>query len=450
MVGAGDEAPQSSALVQPRASGPPTRAITSLPLALGAFLLLAIFGPLAALGQELVKAARADDFRAMLGVNIHVVYWDTSYGKFSRSLAADLAYLGIKHVRDGSSDKETFDTYRKLIADGIRFDWIINPSSFNPLPRQLKLIGALAAGTDSLEGPNETDIDRKFRYAGQVFPAGTVSLLRDIRAGIRGSLASLPLANASLANWANIASLGDQSSIVDLANAHVYRPRGLPIATVAHEAMRNAQANASGKPVIWTEMGYSTAVDEPEDSGVDEITQAKQLLSGLFDAWVLRVGRVYIYELLDERTELARLDREAHFGLFRVDNTPKPAATALHKLANELHSKPGIPELGSLAYSLTGLPTSAQHTLLQRSDGSMLIVLWNEPRIWDGLAHKPIAVPAVSAILHIGGAGARSLRHYDPLSDTATDLTITDPHSIPVKAEDHPVLLEVIQNECAG
>src|SRR5207249_12221368 len=73
---------------------------------------------------------------------------------------------------------------------------------------------------------------------------------------------------------------------------------------------------------------------------------------------------------------------EQNFGLARFDMTHKPAYTAM-KNTIALLQVPGATNTGgTLHYTLTA-PSSVHHTLLQKSDGTTYLLLWNEVSSWN-------------------------------------------------------------------
>lgn len=85
-------------------------------------------------------------------------------------------------------------------------------------------------------------------------------------------------------------------------------------------------AQGDDKPIWFTEMGFSTLL-------VSEQTQAQYLAR----EWALAKGWPYVraamvYELYDTpkyNPSVPDTDKEAHFGVYRKDGTPKPAVAAL-------------------------------------------------------------------------------------------------------------------------
>lgn len=111
---------------------------------------------------------------------------------------------------------------------------------------------------------------------------------------------------------------------IDFVSLHCYDAHGL-IAQV--EALRAH----SGKPVLVEEMGWPTSPGDqkaPEGATFDQATQNYFYTEMLEDAKRLEVAGIVQWSLMDfaPRSTAKVANFEEHFGLFRLDGTPKPAA----------------------------------------------------------------------------------------------------------------------------
>jgi len=149
----------------------------------------------------------------------------------------------------------------------------------------------------------------------------------------------------------------------------------------------------SGKPMVFTEFGYHTFVGNPARpghwQGVDEEAQAILLINGWLDAAANGVARTYIYQLLDGAADREGAPtQENHFGLFRYDGGPKPAATAFKNLLTlaadwslRAHDFPLAP---------LSVRVSADRPVnvlpLRDAAGRTLLLIWNEAPLWNAEA----------------------------------------------------------------
>ena len=130
-------------------------------------------------------------------------------------------------------------------------------------------------------------------------------------------------------------------------------------------------------------------------------------------------------------------DGSGDWGLFNSDGTPRPAATALHNLTTLLTDTGADAATftpGSLNYTLSGTQSGDNSVLIEKSDGSFWIALWNETET----ANSPHTIT-----LNLGEEAATVIE-YDPLTGTSSIATWTDVSSIQISVPDHPVLVEIV------
>jgi hypothetical protein len=281
--------------------------------------------------QNNVPVGRASDFINTIGVNTHVGWFGTVNANVPLE-EQELAYLGIKYTRDYYPDPPTVSEYQALAAAGIKFDLIVDPTGTNinaSLPTDLQYLDTFEASSPgsiiSIEGPNELNTGVIYYNGGESSnPSVAASIMQAISTAVKSdpNLVGIPLINLSISNgvptWQNyLAGLGNLSSFVDYANWHVYFDNGQQPAQAVTSMYQDALASAPGKPVIYTESGYFTAYDYPSNQGVDYLTQAKNTLNLLADAFKTGVVRTYLYELMDHgrRNRKACRDRNSQHGI---------------------------------------------------------------------------------------------------------------------------------------
>lgn len=167
--------------------------------------------------------------------------------------------------------------------------------------------------------------------------------------------------------------------------------------------------NASGtmtaaRPMYATEKGYFTGTAA---QSVSQSTFAKYMPRVFADDMVAGIARTYSYELLDEpayttvngKTTATTnpTDQWSNAGLIAVNSdgtfAPKPAYYTLQHLLQLLKDTGSSTSTSSLNYTLSftypagyataspnswGVPTTIQHLLLQKSDGTYELLLWND------------------------------------------------------------------------
>ena len=391
-----------------------------------------------------IVAQSAATFDQSIGVNVHMAYTWTPYANVT-SVENDLAYLGVNHVRDELFDASNVQTnYDELAAAGIKFDFIIPvylPSTVN-LTEFVGMVNAFAlaypGSVSAIEGPNEVNFTPAM-YSGGTTPADQAALQEALYAAVRAdpNLAGIPVYNLTVGstNSAQFAALGNLSSAANFGNEHAYAPDWFTPASALSDLLTFPQIDTPGLPTVITETGYETNAADTY-SGVDQTVQAKLTLDTLMDAFKDGVPQTYLYELIDEGG--------GYFGLFTANGAPKLAATAIHDLTTLLSDPNSSSSFtpGSLSYAVANLPTSGNQLLLEKSNGTFDLVLWNETQIWNPTTESEIAAPATTSTVEFGQT-QKVVLVFDPLLGTAPIAAYQNVQSIQVGLTDHPVIVEV-------
>jgi hypothetical protein len=389
-------------------------------------------------------------FTDTIGVNTHLDALDTGYANLTAVMNA-LAYLGTDLVRDTIDNVNDPAEFAAVNQDlGITFDFFISPGSAG-FDWQVEQIEANPALVAYVEGPNESDYETQYYDSLSGLPA-TQAEMQALYASVHGDaqLAGVPVIQTSFANVANFAVYGDQAGTADLANVHLYfgtgnNPgQGAQIGTL----IQDAQIVTPGAPTIATEAGYYTMPGDP--SGVSQIVQAKYLLDMLFDDWNDGITATFLFELVDRQPDAGNTTPNDHYGLFNTDWTPKPAAIALHNLMTIL-ADPGTGGVapGSLSYTLSGMPSTANSTLLEKSDGTFVLALWNDVRLSGPTSQTTITVASVAVTLTLS-APFQSITVYDPLTGTTAVQSFANAQTVQIMVPDHPVLVEITNTPAAA
>jgi hypothetical protein len=426
------------------------------------------------------QAVPVSMFMDSLGVNTHVNFTGPDYSGYADPTvtANSLRYIGFRHVRDGGRSFTPEQVARlAAVAQAADAKLTITPGSGGPIDlmtfhKGLRDLEAARPGIlAAVEGPNEINnvfmhkswnveyLGRKSDMCARNFQPAK-SLQDDLYQLVKADqvLKGLPVYNYTVvyvkkglgepgcpADFdADIKAIGVQDA-ADFGNVHEYSFQAKAPRVTLSNALGRATV-APGKPVVITETGFAT--DESDAAmpklAVSETVQAKYTLNTLFDGFTLGVRRTYIYQLLDNAPDAPATNIEKHFGLFYADGRPKPAAVALHNLTHIL-TQSGRAETGKraapLVYTLKG-PHVLQEMqlLLQKPDGSYVLVLWAEPSIWNAGAQKDIQVKPSQASITLKKAVGQ-IRVYDPLVGTAPLKTLRNASAVNIEISDHPVLI---------
>ena len=397
-----------------------------------------------AAGYASTAAVGANAFVDTIGVNTHFSYTDTAYANLAGAGAA-LSYLGVDLVRDVLPASK-LATYTQLAQLGVRFDFFF-PGDGNIAAYTATLAsfaqsfpGQIAA----IEGPNEVNF-WPVSYVGLTDLESQAGVQRALFAAVNANpvLANVPVYNLTLGGVGESAfqQLGDLSGAADYANVHMYFGSGEPPRAYFNYAVSLGQIPKPGSLSAITEAGYSTAVNNAQ--GVDELTQAKYTLDLLLDAAKAGTPGIYLYELVDQRNDASRTDKELNFGLFHADWTPKIAASAIHNLTTILTDEAGATTAGaSLAYNIAGLPHTGQQMVFQEAPGVWDIVVWAEPDIWNESTKQAIGAAGSQVTITLP-ANAAGYVVYDPMAGSTAIASGGATSQITVTVTDHPIIIEL-------
>ena len=375
-------------------------------------------------------AVRTDDFVGSIGVNTHANFSWTNYAN-TALVEQDLEYLGVSNVRDNLDDPSAA---AKLLAihdaTGVKFD--ITTGVETDFAANVAAIEGLGSSVVSyVEGANEPDV------FGPSLAAATqeqVALYGDIKSAMPG----VGVIQTSFGGVNDYGTTGNQSAYADYGNAHTYFGTGNSPGWAGWIQHMNGLANETtpGKSVINTELGYATNGTGSSSSVPDDV-QAKYTLDAVLDAYQAGDVKTYLYELLDAKTGDG--NAEDNFGLFNSDGSAKPAATAVHNLISLLSDTAGTGSsfgTGSLGYTLSGMPSLGNSELMEKSDGSYWLALWNDARVAGPNAGEVDTVANVNVTLTLDNS-ASSIEVFDPLTGTG----VIQSASVTVSLPDHPVLM---------
>jgi hypothetical protein len=355
----------------------------------------------------------AEAFLGQLGINTHIGYTDGRYLN-AADVVEKLNYLGVTRVRDHTPNP-AYDpvgqrNYARVALAGIRFNLVVNGNTEPAVTvaRIEALEKTCPGAVVAIEGPNEI-VHSPVHYQGLSGDAAASALQLALYKAVRASpdLADLPVYSYSLDTDSKPAGG------FDFAALHPYPQNGDQPLRWLHNESRLAP---SGARLVLTESGYSTLPSWW--MGVDQEAQARLTLNLLFDAALTGINGVYLYELLDAYADPGMADGGKHYGLFDYSGKPKPAASAIHNLTTILGRYSG-PLTAAPApkspFRVQGLPSTAASLTLQGGGGETIMVLWNEPDIWDQSKPARRTIPASPISVTVDAPSGR-LEIYDPLA----------------------------------
>ena len=390
-------------------------------------------------------AAAASSFSNSVGIDTHIDMIGSSYQNYAQMINA-MSYLGVTNVRDTYDDLNDAAEYNQMASLlGVKYDFFLALGAAG-VPWQISQIEANPSIVAYVEGFNESDAWWQ-TYNGLTGPAATKAVQEALYTAVKSdpALAGVGVIQTTFANIANFTTYGNQSAYADYANTHSYfgtgnNPDG---GNFANYLISLAQDVTPGKPTITTETGYFTMPGNA--NGVDQLVQAKYILDMLFEQAQAGVKLTYLWELVDNYADPNNTNSEDHFGLFNADYTPKIAAIALHNLM-QIFQDPGTGGVqpGTLNYTLTGMPSGANSSLYEKSDGTFMLVLWNDERLSGPTTQTEINVAPVTVTLTLTHPFTR-ITVYDPLTGTTAIQEFDNASTVQIAVPDHPVIVELSQ-----
>lgn len=389
----------------------------------------------------MVSARPASTLVQSVGVGTHLAYPGTPYLDVNAVQQA-LTTLGVRHLRDNlqSGNPMQYAAMRQLAGAGMRFDLVMGRPDSWDTPQRLvdTLATSLPTGVvESVEGANEWNLRGGLDWVAEL-RAHQAALYAAVKAN--PVTRDLPVLAPSLGLRSGYAALGDLSRVVDLGNAHLY-PGARKPSTLIDLITSAQQAVAPHKPVVFTESGYHDAMNAvgghpPAPEDVVGIYAPRMLL----DHILAGTRRLYLYELLDERPDPTGTDAEGSFGLLRNDFTAKPAYTALKNLL-ALTADPGPAfQPGTLGYQVNGGSADLRQLLLQKRDGTFVLLLWRDVSVYDRLLHRRVPVSPDRMTLQLAEPATVTVSRPSTSGDVPEELA---GNAIPVTVAGGVVALQI-------
>ncbi|HEY7154312.1 MAG TPA: hypothetical protein VH575_10180 [Gemmataceae bacterium] len=176
-------------------------------------------------------------------------------------------------------------------------------------------------------------------------------------------------------------------------------------------------------PRVTTETGCTIA------GPITEEIQALNLLTMYLDQFKRGWSHTAVYLLRDRTDE----GGNQSFGFFKRDSTPRKAAVYLHNLTTILADQGSLGKPGQLHYSISEQPATVHEMLLQKSDGTFELVVWNE-RLKG----------ADEVTVHLGRTYP-TVKVYDPTIGTQPTQTHGKVAVLKLTLSDRPLIIAIAQ-----
>lgn len=408
-----------------------------------------------------VAAVSVDTFIDSMGVNIH--HLDTD----ERTWITD---LGFRHIRDnsnaypGSSDEtaltELYNTFGIKTGFIARTQWAISQ----------QVLFSRNAFVDWVEGINEPDGANPAityngltdRDSGSTDFDATVAFQNDLYAALKADpqTAALQVLSPAMANVVNLRYLTGAS--LNTGAVHYYPagrqpiggPGGLVLETALNDALFMRNPRKDDLPLIITEAGYHTYINQPGHPGITETAYAKYAPRIFTEFFRRGIQRTYLYQLRDDPAPIPAnppLPMEYYFGL--VDSYGNKRApywriknmiTLLSDTTSWNGSAWNYPSFtpGALDYTLTGETQNVRQLLLQKSNGEFHLLLWQEVNSHNTTTHTDIINPDAAVTLNLNTP--ISLIETYLLDSTSPKASYANPRSITLNVPDEVMIVKLV------
>ena len=348
------------------------------------------------------QAASLRAFLDSLGVNTHISVYEPN----ENLVLQKLQYIGVKTIREAVPTTTVLQSKLQTLAtNGIRFNLSGYNTNAASVVAAAKVVDNMAPGAlDSLEGVNEIN-NFSFSYDGFTCRAGWPNNCAGAVAAAQlglytashgdSQLAAIPVYDFTAGNSAlHAAALGLRTlnSRADFGNVHVYPGDAQPHSWLA-SIMGSEYSGLTASQGVVTESGYTVAT----------VSQRSQAIMGInmwLDGFRLGYRRTFLYELTDGNGE--------QYGFYDGSHNPRQLATVAHNLTTILADTGSVTMPGTLSWSANGF--TGNSLLLQKSNGAFYLILWNEPKVANGLTDVAITPSPVQVTFQ----NVKSVATFDP------------------------------------
>ena len=428
-----------------------------------------------------IRAEPSDDFVESLGIGTKFGYCPGHLCDNYPEVKALLAELGIRYIRD-IPYPELWRIRTRLYEDyGIRMLAEAGRSWGKPLDEEnisarlaaIKSWGPMVAGIvgvneydnptyHSCEETEGCDPNWSKRTWSKSYRKFQQRLYDRVKAD--PELRHLPVVLGPMAHLDNLEQVGNLGDICDRGNDHSYPGAlGKPSQESGggtkdslrsmDEVVAKVQEVCPGKKLWITETGYEENDGEIEKYVVTRKAKAKYL-PRIYANYYLQqeIEKTFLFELLSP------VEDETAFGIVDTNLKPTPAYYAIKNMISLLEEatwnkskqswKYPAFKTSSLKYTFKGDRTDIEHLLLQKSDGTFYLLIWQEVYVHDRKTGKNLVNRDRIIDLKLEGSTIKQAKKYllydenNPAAELAPSKTWTNVSNISLSVPDHILVLE--------
>ena len=435
-----------------------------------------------------VQAQASDSFVESIGINTKFGYCPGRLCDNYPEVKALLAELGIRYIRDipyPEPWRRRTDLYEdhgiRMLAASVRssgkpLDWQ-NISAFLIAIKSwgemiMGIVGVNEYDAASFHSCEENPEGCDPNWSKTSWPISYRQFQQRLYARVKADpeLGHLPVVMGPMAHLGNLEQVGDLSGSCDKGNDHSYpgswgKPSqesgwGRKSVRSMDEVVAKVQQACPGQKLRLTETGYAEKVDGQQNKYLVTPQAKAKYLPRIYANYYLQgqIEKTFVHELLSSVTT-----EPTGYGIIDTNLQPTPAYYGIKNMISllgeaEWNGKtqswqyPDF-ETSSLKYTFEGDNTDLKHLLLQKSDGTFYLLLWQEVYAYDDRIGKDLLNPDRPIKLKLDGAVIEKANSYllynesNPDAELAPLETWKDVSSLSLSVPDHILVLEFALND---
>ena len=431
-----------------------------------------------------VSAHMSDNFVESIGINTKFGYCPGRLCDNYLKVKTLLGDLGVRYIRD-IAYSEPWRTRTDIYKDyGIRMlvgverlgEEPLNPAT---IPAQLDVIKSWGEMIMGISGVNEYDNPVYYSceetencdpsWSEESWPPTYVEFQKKVYDRVKADpeLNSLPVVLGPMARLDNIDEFGNLGAFCDKGNDHSYpgalgKPsqeggRGPKMSLRSmDEVVYRVQQVCPDKKLWITETGYEESTNG-ENRNIALVTRKAKAkyLPRIYTNYYLQgqIEKTFLYQLLEPIKTLP-----TRYGIIDTNLQPTPAYYSIKNMIsllqeaewNKSRQSWKYPDFktDSLNYSLEGNTTDIKHILLQKSDGTFYLLIWQEVYVYDNQTGEEIVNRDRIINFKLDGATIEKANKYllynqsNPSAELVPLKTWTNVSDLSLNVPDHILVLE--------